>query len=73
MIIAVGIIVWIVLIYLVLKFFAVSSEISKTYEGRVYKTKCPCGHVNEVYHLEWESIKCSACGMYYEKSEFDIS
>ena len=29
MIIAVGIIVWIVLIYLVLKFFAVSSEIDK--------------------------------------------
>ena len=67
-----GIVIWFALIYLVLKFFAVSSEIGNT-TYKKYKAKCPCGHVNEVYHLEWESIKCSACGMYYEKSEFDIS
>ena len=72
MIIAVGIIVWIVMIYLVLRFFAVSAEISKTYEGRTYKAQCPCGHYNEVYHIEWDSIKCSECGMYYEKSEFGL-
>lgn len=73
MIIVIGIIVWIVMIYLVLRFFAVSADISKTYEGRTYKAQCPCGHYNEVYHLKWECIKCSSCKMYYDRKDFNIN
>jgi len=71
-----GILVWLLLIAFVLKFFAVTSEIKRSYhdyEGKMYEIICPsCGVVLEVAHLKWESIRCTECGLYQNKKEFRI-
>tara|TARA_R110002020_G_scaffold101331_11_gene238808 strand:- start:13681 stop:13911 length:231 start_codon:yes stop_codon:yes gene_type:complete len=70
-----GVLVWLLLIAFILKFFAVTSEIKRTYhdyEGKMYTMMCPCGSTIEVSHLKWDSIKCPECGAYYNKKEFRI-
>ena len=70
-----GVLVWLLLIAFVLKFFEVTSEIKRTYrdyEGRMYEMMCPCGNTIEVAHLKWEAIKCPECGACYNKKEFRI-
>lgn len=73
MMITIGLIIWLVVILCVLRFFEVSA--SNQRRNKIpdhFKITCPCGHTDTVGHLEWESIKCSPCGMYYEKKEFSI-
>jgi hypothetical protein len=74
MLVLAGIIVWLFLITIILKFFAASSEVRRMSDyDVVYEMTCTvCGRHDYIGHLDWHAIKCQGCLQYIEQKEFKI-
>jgi len=74
MLVLAGIIVWLFLITIILKFFAASSEVRRMSDyDVVYEMTCTvCGHHDYIGHLDWHAVKCQGCLQYIEHKEFKI-